>query len=392
MRAYWIMASVIFLSFTAHGATNPFYSLYATSLGASLGEVPLIVGVYATVALVAGLVWGRIADRIGRRKPFIVGALAVHAAVNLGVSLAPTWLALIPLRTVEGVASGAYQVASMALMGDILANHPGRARLVSGYRMSGSLAFSVAIVTSGWLAQTVGFRGSFTFAAAVYALALAISLVIVEPGPRPGHLVGGDAAASYRALLRGPMLPLLVIAASFTLPVAAVYSVWPIWIADDLGYGRAVFSQLWGIAAFVEVPCMFLAGRLIDRFGRRPTFVAGLSCFSLVFLAYVAAPPLPGLVAAQVLRGFAYAAFTATALTMAIELAPADARGRASGLFASAQSLASISGSWLGGPLAAAAGFKSLFVMGAAIVLAGAAYSQLAIRRERVAQPPGSAR
>jgi len=98
-------------------------------------------------------------------------------------------------------------------------------------------------------------------------------------------------------------------------------------------------------------------------------------------VAYAAAPPLPGLVAAQVLRGFAFAAFTATSLTIAIELAPADARGRAAGLYQTASSLAQISGGWIGGPLAAAIGFRSLFGLAAAAFLGAALYSQVALRR-----------
>jgi MFS family permease len=142
-----------------------------------------------------------------------------------------------------------------------------------------------------------------------------------------------------------------------------------------LGLGRAVFSQLWGIAAFVEVPCMLLAGILVDRVGRRPTFVASLAGFGLVYLLYVLSPPLPGLIATQVLRGAVFAAFTATALTLAIDLAPPEARGRASGLFGSAQGLAQISGNWIGGPLADALGFRALFALAAATVLCGAVYS-----------------
>src|SRR6185503_18073156 len=34
VRAYWVLATVIFLNFTAGGATMPFFALYATSLGA----------------------------------------------------------------------------------------------------------------------------------------------------------------------------------------------------------------------------------------------------------------------------------------------------------------------------------------------------------------------
>ena len=185
------------------------------------------------------------------------------------------------------------------------------------------------------------------------------------------------------------MRPLLILALSFGVPFSAVFSVWPIWVADVLGHGRATFSQLWGIAAFVEVPMMLVAGLMVDRVGRRPVFVVGLTGFAVLYLAYVLAPPLPGLVAAQLLRGVAFAAYTATALTMAIELAPPEERGRAAGLFTSAQSLAQIAGSWLGGPLAAAFDFPVLFALSAATVLGGAAYSYLALGRPTPRAPTG---
>jgi MFS family permease len=381
LRAYWILASVIFIGFTAGGAAFPFQTLYATSLGASLGQIALVVGVRATVGVFAGLLWGRVADRVGRRKPFIVGAMAAQA-VAMGISAnVPSWEWLIPLAMIEGAASGAHQVASLALMGDILQGHPRRGRLVSGYRMSGSLAFSVSIVGSGWIAENIGLRGSFLLAAGLYALAFLVGLLIVDVRRvAAAASVGGH---SFLGLLRGPMLPLLVLALSFGVPFSAVYSVWPIWIADELGHGRATFSRLWGIAAFVEVPCMFLAGLMVDRVGRRPTFVLGLVLFAGVYFAYVLAPPLEGLIAAQMLRGLAFALFTATALTMAIDLSPPDARGRASGLYSSAQGIAQISGSWVGGPLAAALGFRGLFGLAAALVLIGALYSQLTFGRVR---------
>jgi MFS family permease len=382
MRAYWVLATVIFLGFTAGGATMPFFSLYATSLGATLGQVALVVGVQSAVAVVAGLAWGRIADRLGHPRPIVTGALAGLALLNFAIANVTAWPWLVPLHALLGVAMGAYHVTSLALMGDILDGNPRRGRLVSGYRMSGSLAFSVAIVLSGWLSETIGPRGSFLLAAVVYALAFLISLFIAEP-PRVAPIAK---PAGFAVLLRGPMRPLLIVALAFGVPFSAVYSVWPIWVVDVLGLGRATFSQLWGVAAFVEVPCMLVAGILVDRVGRRPTFVAGLAGFALVYLLYASAPPLPGLFATQVLRGMAFAAFTATALTMAIDLSPPEARGRASGLFTSAQGIAQISGSWLGGPLAAALGFPALFALAAATVLCGAAFSFVALGRPRPAE------
>ena len=387
-RAYWVLATVIFLNFTAGGATYPFYALYATSLGASLGQVALVVGVQSSVALVSGLLWGRAADRVGRYKPFIVGSMGGEALVSLAIGQVPSWKWLVPLHVVMGLTQGAGQVASLALMGDILDGHPHRGRLISGYRMSGSLAFSVAIVASGWVSESVGMRGSFLLASAVYAAAFLVALLIAEP-PR---VISTAKPLGFVGLMQGPMRPLLILALLCWVPFAAVFSVWPIWIADVLGYGRATFSQLWGIAAFVEVPMMFVAGLMVDRVGRRPTFVLGLLGFCLLYLLYVLQPPLPGLIAAQVLRGVAFALYTATALTMAIELAPPEERGRASGLFTSAQSLAQISGSWIGGPLADAFGFRALYLLSAVAVLVGAAYSFLAIARGRTPPPTAAAK
>ena len=87
------------------------------------------------------------------------------------------WMLLVPLRLIEGTAWSASQVASMAMMGDLLAGDARRPRLVSAYRMSGSLAFSVAIVVSGTVAQGVGYAGSFLVAAATFVA----GFVVIDP-------------------------------------------------------------------------------------------------------------------------------------------------------------------------------------------------------------------
>jgi MFS family permease len=181
------------------------------------------------------------------------------------------------------------------------------------------------------------------------------------------------------------MRPLLIVAASFNIPFNAVYfSAWPIWVADDLGLGRDGFSQLWGLAAFVEVPCMAIAGYLTDRFGRRLTFFAGFSLFVGVYLLYflveVSVLPVGALVPAQIIRGFAFAAFTATALTMAIDVSPPASRGQAAGLFNIAQSLSQIVGNYAGGPIAQVFGFQALFAGAAGALLLGLGYVRVGVK------------
>ena len=391
-RTYVTLSMVIFGGFVAVGSAGPFHSLYAVSLGATLGQVALVGGGYVTVALFAGLWWGRIADDPARRRGMMVASLACLAALHGAVALvsqvppdampfafSPWWL-LVPLRLIEGAIAPANQVASMAMMGELLDGDPRRPRLVSAYRMSGSLAFSVAIVASGTVSQAVGPAGSFVVA----GVTLVLATIAAASLPASTRVLGSGGPVRTRSigfveLTSGPMRPVLVLALAFGLPFSMVYAVWPIWIANERGLGQATYSQLWGLAALVEVPCMILAGWLVSRIGSARTFSLGLATFACVYAAYALAPPLEALFVVQVLRGFSFAAYTATSLTMAIELAPRGARGRAAGLYQSAQGLAQILGNWTGPPIAGSVGFAPVFAIASAGVLCGAAYALRAV-------------
>jgi MFS family permease len=407
-RRYLTLSFVIFSGFVALGSAGPFQALYAVSLGASLSQVALIAGGYTTVGLFAGLAWGRLADDPRRRIPMIALALATMAAVllleatvslvtadRLPIPLAP-WMLLVPLRLIEGTAWAASQVASMAMMGDLLAGDARRPRLVSAYRMSGSLAFSVAIVVSGTVSQGLGYAASFVVASSVFVAGF-LAAVSLPRDPlsssvgSPSHGSGVSRSIPLREIASGPMRPVLLLALAFGLPFSMVYGVWPIWVANDRGFGQAAYSQLWGLAAFVEVPCMVVAGWLIARVGSARTFAVGMATFAAIYTVYGAAPPLWVLFVVQAIRGFGFAAYTATSLTMAIELAPPTARGRASGLYQSAQGLAQILGNWVGPPLAGVAGYPPVFGV-AAVVVAGGALFALRLARPDGGEPTPSVR
>jgi len=388
LASYIILSSVVFLTYFSVGTTGPFLALYAQSLGASLAQIAWVTGTYATTALVANIFWGRQMDRIGRRKPFLVGAMAVLTCTSITGAMVPTghWWFLVPIRGIEGLAAGAYGVGSLAMMGDILANHPRRATMMGAYRMSGSLAFSIAILVAGTVAQRNGFRTIFFATGVTYGMALLTALFLREPQLQA---TTGRAIPSFRSMLEGPMRPLFVLLLSFWMPMAAVVSIYGPFVADYLGYGRDGYARLWALAAFAEVPCMLLAGWLSDRYSRRLTFTLGLTAFAVVYLLYALATTTGGLVVAQLLRGFAYAAFTATAMTMIVELSPADARGKAASLFLVGQGMSGMLGNYAGGPVAQAFGYRTLFLACTVILMLGAVYAQVQLRVRQVLATPG---
>ncbi|UCD93132.1 MAG: MFS transporter, partial [Methanobacteriota archaeon] len=54
-------------------ALIPVIAIYAGSLGADLWMTGLIVAMYSIVHIPANIILGRLADKIGRKKPLIIG-------------------------------------------------------------------------------------------------------------------------------------------------------------------------------------------------------------------------------------------------------------------------------------------------------------------------------
>jgi MFS family permease len=165
-------------------------------------------------------------------------------------------------------------------------------------------------------------------------------------------------------------------------------SMWPNYMSD-LGYTNSAISSLWGWAALVEAPAMLAVGRLSDLFGRAPLLAAGAWGMVGVQLGYVTlATVLPALLGLQLLRGLAYAAYTATAMTFAAEHGDRQTRGRNSGLFNSVSSAGQLAGLLLAGVMADARGFSFMFgVFATAMLVSGVCF--LALRHQTRAVPVG---
>lgn len=377
-KPFLILTLIGFLVYLANGSASPFLPLYVRTLGGSVADVAWVVSGYAVASVASNLAWGRLTDRRGRRKPLVVGAMATLMVTTSLIAHAPTWQALVLLRVVEGAAFASYNVGALAMLGDMLEDDGKaagrRGQMLGVYRTGGSLAFAVAIVLSGAAAERYGYHVTYALAGGVYALAFLVSLALPEP-PRHAAAARGTPGElrELARLARGPLLPLTLAVLAWMLPFSAVYSVWPIYVANVQGLGSAGYARLWGLAAFLEVPSMIIAGRLADRLGRRTMFALALALFAGIYAAYALAPAPWGLVVAQIVRGFAFAAFTATALSALVELAPPEARGRATGVYQLASGSAQIVGNALGGPVSSAAGFPATFLGAGAVTLAGVA-------------------
>ncbi len=423
MRDLSLMTAISFIVFMSGGITGPVTSLYVEALGANYVAIGFLGTTASLTTIVSSYAWGRASDRTGRRKRFLVAGLWV-SAVNYGlISIVPHYAYLYPLRILGAVALSAYSTSSLALMGDLLEARTGtRGRRMGVYRGMGSLGFGLMAFLSGTIADRLSIRAPFALAALFLLAASILALRVREPALGKTALDGRallganggmadvrarlarlwqdarDIVARVGALTRrsgeaerapdraeGPSLaPLLVSSFLWALVTGAVYAVWANYMVTELGYSQTAMSRLWSLASTSEFPLMIAAGWLSDRVGRLPMLSLGFLAWALVFAGYVVAPWMPYIVIVQLIRGFAYSAFTATAMTYATEIRDMEQRGRVAGLYSAAGGLGAILGAAMGGVQTEWMGFRAMIGTHAVLIFGGAVYlAAVALRQRR---------
>jgi MFS family permease len=371
----------------------------------------------------------------------------VLAATYGLIAMVPNYVALFPLKVLLAASQAAYGTASLALMGDLLErSKSGRGRRMGTFRGLSSFGFGLMAFTSGTIADRLSLRMPF-FLAAGFALAALVLVLRIEETPTEADATGNDPSKSLRlsqvpAFIWGtardtvaavggamgqvlvalreragnevapsqsreadrlsergerlPLAPLLISALLWSLVTGAVYAVWANYMVHEVGFSRAHMTRLWAVASLSELPLMILAGWLSDRIGRLPMLSLGFVAWTAVFMGYVFVPVMPWIIVVQLTRGFAYSAFTATAMTYATEVRARSQRGEIAGIYSSAGGIGSIVGASVGGALTQFMGFRVMFTVMAGLILAGAIYTGImAVRCRAVAPPkpaPGAAR
>jgi EmrB/QacA subfamily drug resistance transporter len=168
-------------------------------------------------ALVFGgllLLFGRLGDRMGRRRLFVAG-LVVFAggSVLAGASVQP-WM-LFAGRVVQGLAAGAFVPNSLSLLTATFAESRSRSRAIAAYGAMAGLGFVAGMVGGGVITEVWGWRWIFLINVPVVAVMLPLSGALPEyrggDGRGPVDAAGGVAvttglAALIFAVTSGPRL------------------------------------------------------------------------------------------------------------------------------------------------------------------------------------------
>jgi EmrB/QacA subfamily drug resistance transporter len=197
-------------------------------LDASFNELRWVIDAYALSVAVTMLIFGSLADRLGRRRVFAIG-VALFSLSSLACGLAWSATALDLLRGVQGVGGAALLATSLALIG---AAYSGRDRNTALALWGATTAGAMAIgpLVGGALVEAIGWE--------------AIFFVNVPVGLLIGALIAGGVPESRDpdATGRPDYAGLVTITGSMVLLVLALFR------GNDHGWGSPLILGLFGSA------------------------------------------------------------------------------------------------------------------------------------------------
>jgi MFS family permease len=151
-----------------------------------------------------------------------------------------------------------------------------------------------------------------------------------------------------------------------------VYVTLPGYIGS-LGGGATEIGLANGLVALSVVAARPAAGRLVDRWGRKPMLLLGAGVFALCSALYALLPSLLPFMLVRLLQGAGLAAFTTAYTALIADLAPPARRGEAIGLSGMTNNLGLLFAPALGASAQAAWGYGNHFLVASAISAAGLA-------------------
>jgi EmrB/QacA subfamily drug resistance transporter len=199
--------SLIYLDQTAVTVALP---AIQQEFGSSTAEVQWTIGAYLLALASLMAISGPLADHYGRRRMFLAGIL-VFGVSSMACAAAPSELALIITRLVQGVGAALMQPLALAHATAIVT--PERRGWAIGVLASlGTISLMLGPLVGGLMVETIGWRWVFVLNLPIVALALALGLRFMEesrdPQAPPLDLAGVVLLTTGLAALVGGLLHL----------------------------------------------------------------------------------------------------------------------------------------------------------------------------------------
>ena len=364
----------------------PFMALYIEELGVKGDMVEWYTGLSVAISALASAlvspIWGRLADRYGR-KPMMIRASMVMTFTMGGLALVPNVFWLLFLRTLNGLFAGYVPNATALIASQVPQNR-------SGYALgtlSTGLTAGVLIgpLLGGTLSEAFGMRGTFL----LVGLILFICCLLTVFGLREDfqHVEKGEMMTLSQVFAKIPSKSILIglfvtsmiiqISAQSIAPMLALYIRYLGQRDNILFYSGLIVSAM-GFSSLLSTPFL---GKVGDRIGNHCLLLMGLFySFLLYFLCGFAGSALQ-LGILRFAYGFGVGALMPSVNSLLTKMTPKEGISRIFSFNQSFSYIGQVLGPFVGSAVATGLGYRWVFFVTAMIVFGNFVWSLIIFRK-----------
>jgi MFS family permease len=342
-RPLWILFAGTFIN-RCGMFVLPFLAIYLTRHGYSAAQAGIAISAYGGGHLIAAMLGGHLADRIGRRNTIVL-SMFLSASAMLALSQARTYPAILAFTLIAGSAAEMYRPAASALIGD-LTTPDQRVTAFALFRFALNLGFAAGPAMAGFLADR-SFLYLFIGDAATSFVFGVIALLALPHGLRSHAQQERDGGAIDDALHNRAFVTFIAATLCITWIEYQISTTFPLYV-QSIGFSPKTYGLLISLNGILIALFELALTTMTRRFAPQPIIALGYALFAIGYALTGMAHAIPSLVLAVVVWTIGEMTFAPVTGAYVTNLAPERFRGRYHGIYTLTWSLGILFGPTLG--------------------------------------------
>ena len=379
-RNLWVCVFGSFTTIVGMTILLPFLPLYVEELGAS-GHAAIVQwsgvaygATFFSAALFAPL-WGRLADRYGRKLMLIRASLGMAVAMSL-IGMAQTVWQLVLLRLLAGLLGG-YSSGSNLLVATQTPR--GRTGWALGVLASGIMAGNLAgPLIGGILPPLIGIRMTFFAAGAMIFVSFLATMLLIKEDRRPARTRDEKRSAAWASIPdKRPVIAMFVTGLLLMFANMSIEPIITVYVATLVESTRVTFVSglAMSAAALGSILSASRLGKFADRVGHWNVIIGCLAASALLLIPQAFVTAGWQLVALRFLMGIALGGLLPCVTTVIRHNVPVIVTGSVLGYAVSSQFVGQVAGPLAGGFVGGRFGMREVFIGTCVLMAVGAAFN-----------------
>ena len=329
-RQYWLMILGIILATAGSSMIWPFLLIYASGkLDLPLSTVATLISINAGTGILASLIAGTLADKVGRKVVMNV-SLTVNGIAYFLLMQAETYPQFVGLMIMVGLSNPLYQVGADAMLADMIPPEK-RSNAYAVNRIAHNAAFALGPAIGGFLA-TRSYDLAF-YCAGIGFLSYSVILFFLAretlTKPSSDITIPTSQAEGYGHVLQDKHYMAFV--AMLSLGLIAPTMLWilmPVYTKINYGIPEALYGWIPTTNAVMCVFVQYWVSNITRQHRTLPVLGAGMLIYALGVGSVALMNNFWGFWLSMVILTFGELTLVPTASTYVADIAPPDLRGR----------------------------------------------------------------